>query len=65
MTREQYLAEIDRFKSVLTALDATHRLNGNVYTPSDIQQARKAVCMLKLMVETGIYDFKTQLEFVA
>lgn len=58
MTRDQYLAEFNRFNEVLRVLDATHRLNGNIYTPAEIQSVRKAVRILDRLVDVGVYDFK-------
>lgn len=58
MTRTDYLNEISRFKHVLSALDAQHRLNGHPYTPSEIQNARRAITVLEQLVETGVYDVK-------
>ena len=60
MTRTDYLNEISRFKHVLSALDAQHRLNGHQYTPSDIQNLRKALTMLEQLVETGLYDIQVK-----
>lgn len=56
MNRSDYKREIERFKAVLTALDATHRLNGHVYTPAEIKNARKAVRMLGQLVDVGAFD---------
>lgn len=58
MTRTDYLNEISRFKHVLSALDAQHRLNGHLYTPSEIQNVRRALTVLEQLVETGVYDVK-------
>lgn len=60
MTRTDYINEISRFKSVLSALDAQHRLNGHQYTPSDIQNVRKALTVLEQLVTVGLYDVKEQ-----
>jgi hypothetical protein len=62
MTRNDYISEIERFKTVLTALDCTHRLKGNIYTPAEIQAARKALKILEQLIEVGLYDFKKQRE---
>jgi len=58
MTREDYIKEVARFESVLKALDATHRLNGHIYTPIEIRGVRKAVRLLKQVIEVGVYDTK-------
>lgn len=56
MTRTDYLDEIAHFKHVLSALDAQHRLNGHQYTPSEIQNVRRALNVLEQLVQTGVYD---------
>jgi len=58
MNREGYIKEVTHFESVLKALDATHRLNGHIYTPAEIQGARKAVRLLKQLIEVGVYDME-------
>jgi hypothetical protein len=56
MNKQDYMREIGRFNSVLNALDATHRINGHVYTPAEIKNARQAVKMLAQLVEVGLYE---------
>ena len=58
MGRNDYLAEIARFKATLTALDCTHRLNGHQYTPAEILNVRRAIGTLEQLVDVGLYDFK-------
>lgn len=58
MTKTNYIQEIQRFRAVLTALDCTHRLNGNIYTPAEIQAARKAIKMVEQLVEIGLYEMR-------
>lgn len=60
MTRTEYLNEIQHFKTILSQLDAQHRENGNAYTPSDIQDVRKALTILEQLVHVGLYDAKEQ-----
>lgn len=60
MTRTDYLNEIQHFKTILSQLDAQHRANGNAYTPSDIQDVRKALTILEQLVNVGLYDAKEQ-----